>query len=112
MMWRRTPLEKASAVAVYLHPYMQGLAPGCPSIQEWVLDHDYRRFALLAAAPFLLCVSLFFALHVMTAITYFIGPVAQYHENSRCYSAVHPEPNPEVVHHYFENGNRLFHSPN
>jgi hypothetical protein len=25
-----------------------------------------------------------------------VGPVAQYHENSRYYSAVAPEPNPEV----------------
>lgn len=65
-------------------------------IEEWVLDHDFMRFALLAASPFLLCVSLFFCLQVVTAITYFIGPVAQYHENSRYYSAIRPEPNPEV----------------
>jgi hypothetical protein len=25
-----------------------------------------------------------------------LGPVAQYHENSRYYSAIRPEPNPEV----------------
>ena len=27
-------------------------------LQEWRLDHDYTRFALLAASPFLVCVSL------------------------------------------------------
>ena len=27
-------------------------------LQEWRLDHDYTRFALLATAPFLVCVSL------------------------------------------------------
>ena len=28
-----------------------------------------------------------------------IGPIAQFHENSRYYSAVRPEPNPEVDQH-------------
>ncbi|RDB21975.1 hypothetical protein Hypma_011029 [Hypsizygus marmoreus] len=65
-------------------------------LQEWRLDHDYKRFALLSTTPFLLCVSMFFALQVITNITYVLGPVAQYHENSRYYSAVKPEPNPDV----------------
>ncbi|KAL0947953.1 hypothetical protein HGRIS_010582 [Hohenbuehelia grisea] len=65
-------------------------------LQEWRLDGESKRFALLATAPFLLCVSLFFALQVVTNISFVIGPVAQYHENSRYYSAVPPEPNPEV----------------
>ncbi|KAF8151650.1 glycosyl transferase family group 2-domain-containing protein [Crassisporium funariophilum] len=65
-------------------------------LQEWRLDHNYARFALLATAPFLICVSLFFALQIVTTIAMIIGPIAQFHENSRYYSAVRPEPNPEV----------------
>ncbi|KAJ7113089.1 glycosyl transferase family group 2-domain-containing protein [Mycena epipterygia] len=65
-------------------------------LNEWRLDHDYKRFALMATAPFLVCVSLFFALQVISAITFLIGPVAQYHENSRYYSAIKPVANPEV----------------
>ncbi|KAL0066289.1 hypothetical protein AAF712_006720 [Marasmius tenuissimus] len=65
-------------------------------LQEWRLDNGTTRFALLAASPFLCCVSLFFALQIVTNISFVIGPVAQYHENSRYYSAIAPEPNPEV----------------
>lgn len=31
-----------------------------------------------------------------TSLTFRIGPVAQYHENSRYYSAIAPAPSPEV----------------
>ncbi|KAJ7058515.1 glycosyl transferase family group 2-domain-containing protein [Mycena amicta] len=65
-------------------------------LTEWRMDRDYRRFALMATYPFLVCVALFFALQVISAISFLIGPVAQYHENSRYYSAVRPEPNPAV----------------
>lgn len=65
-------------------------------VNEWRLDGDTRRFALMATAPFLLCVSLFFALQVISAISFLVGPVAQYHENSRYYSAIRPAANPEV----------------
>ncbi|KAI0052840.1 hypothetical protein FA95DRAFT_1601532 [Auriscalpium vulgare] len=65
-------------------------------LQEWRLDHDYKRFALLVTSPFLFCVALFFALQVITNISYVFGPVAQYHENSKYYSAVKPGPNKEV----------------
>ncbi|KAJ7758797.1 glycosyl transferase family group 2-domain-containing protein [Mycena maculata] len=65
-------------------------------LAEWRLDHDYTRFALMATSPFLVCVSLFFALQVISAISFLVGPVAQYHENSRYYSAIRPEPNREV----------------
>uniref|UniRef100_A0A0W0F5W9 Uncharacterized protein n=1 Tax=Moniliophthora roreri TaxID=221103 RepID=A0A0W0F5W9_MONRR len=65
-------------------------------LQEWRLDGHYERFALLVTAPFLCCVSLFFALQVITNISFVIGPVAQYHENSHYYSAIPPQPNPEV----------------
>ncbi|KAJ7850100.1 glycosyl transferase family group 2-domain-containing protein [Mycena leptocephala] len=73
------------------------LASGLTTLlAEWRLDHDYRRFGLMATAPFLVCVSLFFALQVISSITFFLGPVAQYHENSRYYSAIKPAPNPAV----------------
>ncbi|KAL9708789.1 hypothetical protein Ac2012v2_007943 [Leucoagaricus gongylophorus] len=65
-------------------------------LSEFKLDHGYRRFALLATAPFLLCVSLFFAMQVVGSVCMLIGPVAQYHQNSRYYSAEKPEPNPDV----------------
>ncbi|KAG5652362.1 hypothetical protein H0H81_005264 [Sphagnurus paluster] len=65
-------------------------------LQEFRLDHGYARFGLLATTPFLLCVSLFFALQIITNISFVLGPVAQYHENSRYYSAIKPEPNSEV----------------
>ncbi|KAF9552144.1 hypothetical protein CPC08DRAFT_738237 [Agrocybe pediades] len=65
-------------------------------MQEWRLDGDYRRFALLVTAPFLVCVSLFFSLQIITTLAMMIGPIAQYHENSRYYSSVRPVPNPEV----------------
>jgi cellulose synthase/poly-beta-1,6-N-acetylglucosamine synthase-like glycosyltransferase len=65
-------------------------------LAEWRQDGDYRRFALMATAPFLVCIALFFALQCISSVTFMFGPVAQYHENSRYYSAVRPEPNPEV----------------
>ncbi|THH07348.1 hypothetical protein EW146_g9343, partial [Bondarzewia mesenterica] len=65
-------------------------------VTEWRLDHDYRRFALMVTTPFLFCVSLFFALQIITNISYVLGPVAQYHENSKYYSAVKPAPNKRV----------------
>lgn len=65
-------------------------------LQEWRLDGRVDRFALLVTAPFLCCVSLFFALQVITNISFVVGPVAQYHENSHYYSAIPPRPNPEV----------------
>ncbi|KAJ4481261.1 glycosyl transferase family group 2-domain-containing protein [Lentinula aciculospora] len=65
-------------------------------IQEYRLDNDWKRFLLLVTTPFLYCISLFFALQTLSSITFLFGPVAHYHENSRYYSAVPPEPNPEV----------------
>ncbi|TFK97186.1 glycosyl transferase family group 2-domain-containing protein [Pterulicium gracile] len=65
-------------------------------LQEWRLDGDYTRFALLVSAPFLFCVSIFFSLQLITNITFVIGPVAQFHENSKYYSAIKPEANPDV----------------
>lgn len=65
-------------------------------IQEWLLDGVATRFALLATAPFLFCVSLFFSLQVITNLSFVIGPVAQYHENSRYYSAIAPKSNKTI----------------
>ncbi|KDQ58169.1 hypothetical protein JAAARDRAFT_193608 [Jaapia argillacea MUCL 33604] len=65
-------------------------------IQELVLDEKYLRFALLVSAPLLCCVSLFFSLQIITNISFVLGPVAQYHENSRYYSAVKPSPNKQL----------------
>ncbi|KAJ6629846.1 glycosyl transferase family group 2-domain-containing protein [Mycena sp. CBHHK59/15] len=65
-------------------------------LEEWRLDQDYARFGLMATAPFLVCVSLFFALQVITNVSFVLGPVAQYHENSRYYSALRPAPNKAV----------------
>ncbi|OJT11702.1 hypothetical protein TRAPUB_11764 [Trametes pubescens] len=62
-------------------------------VQESLLDGDYTRFALLASTPFLFCVSLFFALQIIANLSFMFGPVAQYHENSKYYSAVRPAPN-------------------
>jgi len=65
-------------------------------LQEWRLTNDYTRFALMGTAPLLFCVSLFFALQVITNVSYVFGPVAQYHENSKYYSAVKPAANKVV----------------
>ncbi|KAI0667518.1 glycosyl transferase family group 2-domain-containing protein [Trametes maxima] len=62
-------------------------------VEESLLDGNYTRFALLATAPFLFCVSLFFALQIIANVSFVLGPVAQYHENSKYYSAVRPAPN-------------------
>ncbi|OBZ72967.1 hypothetical protein A0H81_07224 [Grifola frondosa] len=62
-------------------------------LQEALLDDHWVRFALLVTAPFLICVSLFFSLQIVTNVSYVLGPVAQYHENSKYFSAVPPAPN-------------------
>ncbi|KAI1784473.1 glycosyl transferase family group 2-domain-containing protein [Ganoderma leucocontextum] len=62
-------------------------------LEESRLDGTWARFALLVTTPFLLCVSLFFSMQIVTDISYILGPVAQYHENSKYYSAVKPAPN-------------------
>ncbi|KAJ7678776.1 glycosyl transferase family group 2-domain-containing protein [Mycena rosella] len=87
------PLYSGLAAALSVFFVASGLSI---LINESRLDHDYRRFALMVTAPFLICVSLFFALQVITAISFVVGPVAQYHENSRYYSAIRPEANPQV----------------
>ncbi|KAF9462750.1 glycosyl transferase family group 2-domain-containing protein [Collybia nuda] len=65
-------------------------------LEEYALDGDPTRFALLVTMPVIFCVSLFFCLQLVGNLSLIIGPVAQYHENSMYYSAVKPEPNPEI----------------
>lgn len=65
-------------------------------LAEWLLDDNYTRFILLVTSPFLFCISLFFCLQLVGNLSLVLGPVAQYHENSRYYSAVPPSPNKEV----------------
>ncbi|KAF9220635.1 hypothetical protein BS17DRAFT_310069 [Gyrodon lividus] len=65
-------------------------------LQESMLDGQWIRFALLATAPLSFCVSIFFCNQIVTNIGMIIGPVSQYHENSRYYSATKPEPNKET----------------
>ncbi|OSD04757.1 hypothetical protein PYCCODRAFT_1363192 [Trametes coccinea BRFM310] len=62
-------------------------------VQEILLDGDLTRLLLLVTTPFLFCVSLFFALQIIINVSFVLGPVSQYHENSKYYSAVRPAPN-------------------
>ncbi|KAJ6615839.1 glycosyl transferase family group 2-domain-containing protein [Mycena sp. CBHHK59/15] len=65
-------------------------------LEEFALDGDATRFALLVTLPVIFCVSLFFCLQLVGNISLVLGPIAQYHENSAFYSAVKPAPNPAV----------------
>ncbi|KAM6494911.1 Glycosyl transferase family group 2 domain containing protein [Amanita muscaria] len=65
-------------------------------LQEWALDGIFVRFALCALVPFLYCVSLFFTLQLVQNVSMAIGPVAQFHQNSKYYSAIKPKPNKVV----------------
>ncbi|KAF9053307.1 glycosyl transferase family group 2-domain-containing protein [Panaeolus papilionaceus] len=65
-------------------------------LEEYALDHQPMRFLLVLTTPVIFCVSIFFCLQLIGNICLIVGPVAQYHENSMYYSAVKPEPNPEV----------------
>ncbi|KAJ7723831.1 glycosyl transferase family group 2-domain-containing protein [Mycena maculata] len=65
-------------------------------LEEFALDDDPTRFALIVTLPIIFCVSIFFCLQLVGNISLVIGPVNQYHENSAYYSAVKPAPNPAV----------------
>ncbi|KAF8452284.1 glycosyl transferase family group 2-domain-containing protein [Boletus edulis BED1] len=65
-------------------------------LQESLLDGNWIRFALLVTVPFTFCVSIFFCNQIIANVGMMIGPVSQYYENSRYYSAVKPEPNKEL----------------
>ncbi|KAH9484535.1 hypothetical protein JR316_0004017 [Psilocybe cubensis] len=73
------------------------MTAGCAVLlEEYRLDGDATRFALVLTLPVIYCVSIFFCLQLIGNICLILGPVAQYHENSMYYSAVKPDPNPEV----------------
>ncbi|PPQ94708.1 hypothetical protein CVT25_009563 [Psilocybe cyanescens] len=94
--------EERRPVRLYA-PLYNGLAAGIALIfvgnsfktliMEWWLDHDFSRFALVVVIPLLYCVSMFFALQIVQNVTMMIGPIAQYHKNSKYYSAIRPKPN-------------------
>ncbi|PCH37090.1 hypothetical protein WOLCODRAFT_92261 [Wolfiporia cocos MD-104 SS10] len=65
-------------------------------LEEWELDNNYVRFALCCLCPLLYAVSLFFAIQIIQNVSMAIGPIAQYHENSKYYSAIKPRPNKQV----------------
>ncbi|ETW75437.1 hypothetical protein HETIRDRAFT_331125 [Heterobasidion irregulare TC 32-1] len=65
-------------------------------IVEWRQDGSFVRFALAAVLPLLFCVSLFFCIQIVQNVTMAIGPIAQYHRNSKFYSARKPRPNARV----------------
>ncbi|KAI0055571.1 hypothetical protein BV25DRAFT_1833092 [Artomyces pyxidatus] len=65
-------------------------------IVEWRQDGKFTHFALAAVLPLLFCISLFFNLQIVQNVTMAFGPIAQYHENSKYYSACKPRPNKEV----------------
>ncbi|KNZ76240.1 hypothetical protein J132_11110 [Termitomyces sp. J132] len=61
-------------------------------LNEWALDGDALRFALIVTLPVIYCISIVILLSPARRF----GPVKQYHENSMYYSAIKPKPNPEV----------------
>ncbi|KAH9938819.1 glycosyl transferase family group 2-domain-containing protein [Epithele typhae] len=65
-------------------------------LQESLLDGSWTRWGLLATTPFLFCVSLFFCCQIISTVSFCIGPVAHYHQNSKYYSAIKPAPNKAV----------------
>ncbi|KAJ7831334.1 hypothetical protein B0H14DRAFT_2805069 [Mycena olivaceomarginata] len=58
----------------WLAPCYGGLGAGL--VLCFLASGDYTRFTLMATALFLFCVSLFFALQVISSIAFPIGPVA------------------------------------
>ncbi|KAJ7679991.1 hypothetical protein B0H14DRAFT_3062857, partial [Mycena olivaceomarginata] len=58
----------------WLAPLYGGLGAGL--VLFFLASGDYTCFALMVTAQFLLCVSLFFALQVISSIAFPIGPVA------------------------------------
>ncbi|KAJ6449984.1 glycosyl transferase family group 2-domain-containing protein [Mycena sanguinolenta] len=87
-------------------PFYNGLGAGLSlffvistlltQLAKWRYDGEYTSFAVIFTAPYLFCVSLFFALQVIGCVSFLVGPVSQYHQNSRYYSTIPPAANPEV----------------
>ncbi|KAI0251039.1 glycosyl transferase family group 2-domain-containing protein [Lactifluus subvellereus] len=59
---------------------------------QWRQDGKYSHFILCAVIPLLFCVSLFFCLQLIQNAAMAIGPIFQYHQNSKYYSARPPRP--------------------
>ncbi|KAJ6560629.1 glycosyl transferase family group 2-domain-containing protein [Mycena vulgaris] len=110
--WRLRPRaaneggERKERKHVLLAPFYAGCGAGlaayfCVSgvsvlLEEYALDGDPTRFALVLTLPVIFCVSLFFCMQLVGNISLLIGPIKQYHENSAYYSAVKPPPNPAI----------------
>ncbi|KAI0288324.1 glycosyl transferase family group 2-domain-containing protein [Russula brevipes] len=63
---------------------------------EWRQDGKFTHFVLCVLLPLLFCVSLFFCLQLVQNVTMTVGPIAQYRQNSKYYSARPPRPNKQV----------------
>ena len=83
------PFYDGLAVALSLYFLSTGVEK---VVTAWVLDGHFARFALLVTLPFLFCISLFFCVTLVTNACFLLGPIAQYHQNSRYYSAQAPKP--------------------
>ncbi|TCD67730.1 hypothetical protein EIP91_012031 [Steccherinum ochraceum] len=91
------PVYGGLACALSICDYHHFIGTGVNTmIQEIVLDGNYIRLALLVTTPFLFCISIFFAAQIVGNLSMIIGPVAQYHENSKYYSAIAPAPDEEL----------------
>jgi cellulose synthase/poly-beta-1,6-N-acetylglucosamine synthase-like glycosyltransferase len=92
--------------AMLYAPLYNGLAAGLAIVfigngvknllVEWRQDGKFTHFILCAALPLLFCVSLFFCLQLVQNAAMAIGPIAQYYQNSKYYSARPPRPNKQV----------------
>ncbi|GLB41071.1 putative glycosyltransferase family 2 protein [Lyophyllum shimeji] len=93
------PRRDARKTAMWA-PFYNGLAAGLALLfigngikillQEYTLDGSLTRFALLALCPLLYCVSLFFTLQIIQNVSMVLGPIEQYHANSKYYSGIKP----------------------
>ncbi|KAA1477055.1 hypothetical protein DENSPDRAFT_867478 [Dentipellis sp. KUC8613] len=89
--------------AVLYAPVYNGIAAGlslvyCGNgvkilIEEWRQDGSFVRFALVVVLPLFFCISMFFNLQIVQNLSMAIGPIAQYHRNSKYYSARKPRAN-------------------
>jgi len=84
------PLYAGSGAGLALFFTMSGIGV---LLQEYALDKNPIRFALVATLPVIFCISIFFCLQLIGNISLILGPVAQYHQNSAYYSAKKPLPN-------------------
>ncbi|KAH9975273.1 glycosyl transferase family group 2-domain-containing protein [Lactifluus volemus] len=85
--------------AVLLAPLYNGMAAGLSLktlLVEWRQDGKYSHFILCVCLPFLFCVSLFFTLQLIQNVAMALGPIVQYRQNSKYYSAHAPRPNKQV----------------